>query len=609
MAKNNKELIIKINNITDNADGSSYDYIDTNKYSFASIMSWVKNKSKFSELIEIGQKITDIVKSELFGLISHRFMIYAYDRQDAYIAATYLARLLIKCSALFSVEDNDDGRYIVNHKQFSFGFGAPMTDFENSNSGKSETTRRLLDQFKNGENFVYDEVNAYDGEISQLSLNNVDCDKEYSIIFDIVMCNSQPGWCDKDINSPIISEKPSEKWEICKSNFRKSTRELNVIPILIDKDSPDELEEIMKELIASSGFFVEDEKILGDIISEYDITNERNIRKTLKRILTNHILSDLNSNIISYDEVMNAAKIVNTKIAAVNHESFSKPDKLIGLDNVLSKVDGIVDMIALAKEREENNLVSGMQGCNVTFVGSPGTGKTSVAHYFAKKLYDRDIITSEHNFVECRKSDLVGLYVGWTASKIDNLFSSLHERGGGVLFIDEAYSLAENEQTCYDTEAVNALVLNMETYRQSVFCIFAGYEDKMDRFLSSNNGLRSRIQFNVKFNDYNNSDLFDIFNCIVTSNDFTIPKNSRNIVEEYFSRLKVVRGGQFGNGREARNLFSNAMQKLSARIAKKKKHNRKDISTITIEDLKLAVSDIIGSETANIDNIKVGFKL
>ena len=145
---------------------------------------------------------------------------------------------------------------------------------------------------------------------------------------------------------------------------------------------------------------------------------------------------------------------------------------------------------------------------HMVFTGNPGTAKTTVARLFARIMKENNLLETGE-FIEVGRADLVGKFVGWTASLIKKRFS---EAKGGVLFIDEAYSLVDDRSGSFGDEAINTIVQEMENNRENVIVIFAGYPDRMKEFIDRNPGLSSRIAFHVSFPDYSTPELCDIAN-------------------------------------------------------------------------------------------------
>lgn len=241
--------------------------------------------------------------------------------------------------------------------------------------------------------------------------------------------------------------------------------------------------------------------------------------------------------------------------------------KLIGVKKQLDTVRRQVRCMKYDKMRMNKIRFSPVgTAYNMAFTGPPGTAKTTVARMFADMLAKEGFI-SAGNFTECRKSDIVGGYVGHTARKCDSLFSDLAEKGGGVLLFDEIYTLSEKDaQSQFDIEAINCIVQNIENYRSSVYCIFAGYEDKMEAFFESNPGMASRIGIRVKFDGYDNSTLCDIFGSFLEQEKYVLSENCDDILYDCFDEMRNRQGCNFGNAREARNLFDNVKRVMAERV-------------------------------------------
>ena len=220
----------------------------------------------------------------------------------------------------------------------------------------------------------------------------------------------------------------------------------------------------------------------------------------------------------------------------------------------------------------------GLEGSPVSmhmvFTGNPGTAKTTVARLFARILKENGIVYGGQ-LVEVGRGDLVGKYVGWTAKAVQKCFE---EAEGGVLFIDEAYSLADRYEGSFGDEAINTIVQEMENRRNDTIVIFAGYPDKMEEFLDKNPGLRSRIAFHVPFEDYSPDELCDITRLMARNGGL-------RITEEAMDKLKTIyeaaclRPG-FGNGRFVRNMIERA------RIAQADRLLRSNVDAISSVDMQ-----------------------
>lgn len=385
---------------------------------------------------------------------------------------------------------------------------------------------------------------------------------------------------------------------------QQAAAQLHYTYINIPADKSDEIAGIIADQFVKNGYGCDDVKKQIRALSKHPlVTDEYQAVAAAKHILNNHIqhFSSV-GNMLPYDfdDYIKAAPETRKREIKTH---------LVGLERELGIVKGAVNSLAFDIERRNKGLTSEVSGCNMIFSGQPGTAKTTTAREFAKILADRLIIPGIDNFRECRKSDIVGQYVGHTAKKVDDLFGELSSKGGGVIFFDEIYTLSEKNSTCYDTEAINCITQNMENYRSKIFCIFAGYENKMKEFVEANPGLSSRISTTVKFAPYDDDTLCCIFDSIVKTESFKIIGDYKDTVKDYFGRLRTLRGDNFGNGREARNLFENAKRYTANRIMPEKKITKQMLSVMTADDISKAVKEILESviTTENSKMNPIGF--
>ena len=236
-------------------------------------------------------------------------------------------------------------------------------------------------------------------------------------------------------------------------------------------------------------------------------------------------------------------------------------NELIGLGNVKNQVNRIVSFAKMQKAMAAGGAAETKNiNMNMVFSGAPGTAKTTVARIVAKILKENGIL-SKGNLVEVGRADLVAKYVGQTAPRVKNTFQ---EARGNLLFIDEAYSLVDSREGDYGDEAIATIVQEMENNRDNLVVIFAGYTDKMDEFISRNPGLRSRIPFVIKFDDYSSEELTQIASLEAKRKGFSIAPEAVGKIREICAVARE--NDEFGNGRFSRNLVENAIMNYAVRL-------------------------------------------
>ncbi|MGM9585974.1 MAG: AAA family ATPase [Candidatus Limivicinus sp.] len=263
-------------------------------------------------------------------------------------------------------------------------------------------------------------------------------------------------------------------------------------------------------------------------------------------------------------------------------ELMEQLDALVGLDEVKKDVKSLVNLMKVRKLRQENGLPVPPMSLHMVFMGNPGTGKTTVARLISG-LYAAIGVLSKGQLVEVDRSGLVAGYVGQTALKTQEVIKSAL---GGVLFIDEAYSLSSGGENDFGREAIETILKAMEDHRDDLIVIVAGYSGPMGDFLSSNPGLESRFNKYFYFPDYTGEQLMAIFSAQCDKNGYTLTEESEKAARELFDRLYEERNENFGNGRDVRNRFEDMIVRQSNRVAMMENPSKDDLMAVLPEDLE-----------------------
>ncbi|MCI8496614.1 MAG: AAA family ATPase [Clostridiales bacterium] len=303
------------------------------------------------------------------------------------------------------------------------------------------------------------------------------------------------------------------------------------------------------------------------------IVNEMVYRKQLSNVMLG-----LDNTHIRRGEILSLAQTLDT-----NHISgMEQFDKLIGVEKVRERVEEIVAQIELALE------TPGLEKpcLHMRFVGSPGTGKTTVARILGQVLKERGILRNG-NFYEYAGRDFCGMYVGHTAPKTAEICRDAY---GSVLFIDEAYSLYDGDPSSRDfgREALDTLIAEMENHRSDLVVIMAGYPDEMERLMKGNIGLESRMPYLIEFPNYTREQLCEIFLSMIAEK-FTYDADFEQAARDYFHSIsdETMSAREFSNARLARNLFERTWGKAAVR----RQMDRSQEFRLTAQDIRSAVSD------------------
>ncbi len=262
-------------------------------------------------------------------------------------------------------------------------------------------------------------------------------------------------------------------------------------------------------------------------------------------------------------------------------------DGMEGLEDLKKHVRKTINQSAIAKKREKAGLPFEPLSLHMVFTGNPGTGKTTAARLIAR-IYNKAGILSTGSFIEVSRADLVGSYIGHSEKKT---MIKIQEASGGILFIDEAYSLyTEDNDRDFGKNVIDVLVSEMENRRGDLLVIVAGYPKNMEKFIRSNPGLSSRFNNTFHFADFQPDELLRIFQDKLSQQCYILGDQASEVAKRFFQTVYDAKLGDFGNGREARNLVDAVIAEMASRLAQAKRITRNMLQAITVADVEAAVS-------------------
>lgn len=334
-----------------------------------------------------------------------------------------------------------------------------------------------------------------------------------------------------------------------------------------------------------------------------------NLYETLSEMKLQEILWDDESAKLTYNDeycvVLKGGEVIRTSTYLKNYNAMEleqarkELDQVIGLVRVKEYVLNLETNYKVQKMRERKGLKKSDISMHMIFVGNPGTGKTTIARIVAKYLKAIGVLSSGH-LCEVTRADLVGQYAGHTAVKTTEVINSAI---GGVLFIDEAYSLCRNKNDAFGLEAIDALVKGMEDHRDDLVVILAGYEDEMQDFLKANSGLKSRFPNLVHFDDYTVDEMLAIAKTTATSKGYRIADDCEEGLIHQFEKHQIKGKNDGGNGRLVRNLIEAAVLNQSQRIVNDSDADMELLSKVDFGfdkivefDLEKSLSEVIGMD-------------
>lgn len=370
--------------------------------------------------------------------------------------------------------------------------------------------------------------------------------------------------------------------------FHNFKEKINSDSITVINDKKDNIKEFLQNDSELERYFIFNINSIkpssNDIYN--DISKKLNLSDELSIKLLDYISNTFDKTTLNYYEYMeDLIRYINFNkdVPALEEtkdidEVFKSLNELIGLKKVKKTLTDLVDLISL-KKKTGNELSLNSVNLHMVFLGNPGTGKSTVARMVSNILYDLKYIKQD-KLIEVSSKDLVAEYVGQTAVKTMNV---INKALGGVLFIDEAYALADkNNQNSYNAEAIATLIKAMEDYRDELVVIFAGYSKEMQDFLDSNSGIVSRIGYTLEFDDYTNEELIEIFKSFVSKAGFILEDDALDEVDRIINENRDTKN--FGNARFVRNMFERTV--INHATNTKNIKNKTKLKTITKKDIK-----------------------
>ncbi len=313
--------------------------------------------------------------------------------------------------------------------------------------------------------------------------------------------------------------------------------------------------------------YVELIRCIGLDYIHYTFGNEENDKSDSARKILNDLIFNMKCHIDStylrsslhLDDIPGKKSLDNKELL---EKEMSKLESLIGLDSVKKEVSTLVNLIRVRKIREEKGIANSPLSMHLVFSGNPGTGKTTVARMLAK-IYKALGVLSKGQLIEVDRAGLVAGYIGQTAIKTKEV---IDKAIGGILFIDEAYTLSKGDRD-YGQEAIDTILKAMEDNRDDFIVIVAGYPDEMRVFLASNPGLESRFNKFIEFKDYDSDELYNIFLSLCDENGFELSEGCQEYLLELCLKMYEEKDDRFANGRSVRNLFEKVVENQANRIA------------------------------------------
>ena len=283
----------------------------------------------------------------------------------------------------------------------------------------------------------------------------------------------------------------------------------------------------------------------------------------------------------STDSISRGNKNENTVAGLENYNALKELDALIGLNKVKLLIKELMAYVLIKRARVKENLTNDPMVLHMVFKGNPGTGKTTVARVLGNFFREIGILSKGH-LIEVERADLVGEYIGHTAMRAKE---SIQKAVGGILFVDEAYSLARGGEKDFGREAIDCLVKGMEDNRDDLILILAGYKGEMEKLIRTNPGLQSRFPIHIDFPDYELEELVEIAEKMLMERDYYFSIIARMKLEAILREYIASGIIQTGNARMVRNMIEKSIRKQAYRLVATNTLSRNDLLTINADDV------------------------
>lgn len=332
----------------------------------------------------------------------------------------------------------------------------------------------------------------------------------------------------------------------------------------------------LKTLAADAGFLSEAPSLIEELGVEEKCYYPEDLHSIFDEWFSEYLIEQ------RFPQYKNSLKCKKELSVRPKGSAYEELMSMIGLDKAKKTLNEILSYYKLQETYKKIGAKANITSRHMVFTGNPGTAKTTCARLFSAIMKDNKLLESGV-FIEAGRADICDRYVGGTAPRVRDLFKKAQ---GGVLFIDEAYSLVDYKKGLYGDEAINTIVQEMENRRDSVIVIFAGYPEEMEVFLERNPGLNSRIAFHINFDDYTETELYEILKLFTAKNNFILDGDVMEQVLPIFK--KAICNRDFGNGRFVRNLFEKALMKQASRLVEQDYMNldKNTLSTLKAIDFE-----------------------